>query len=204
MRPVTQSRRRHVERVVDARVPAARCARLSVSSRPRRQHFVGVARLDRNGVAVGERPVDRRRRQRPRRTARRCRAPRAPCRRCRSCCRHRRCARRDRRRRGRCRRRRAASAARSRASTNSVCGTPRCAQFPRGEIRALQARPRLAHPDVHRNALGMREKDRRRRRAPAAGRQRAGVAMGHARGPAERLRSDARAAARGRARRSHD
>ncbi len=125
-----EPRGRHVERVVDRARAGRRQRDARRSGRTRRgrvtvEHFVGVARLDRN----------RRRQTRAasrssatatrRRTARRCRARRAPCRRCRSCCRRRRCARRGRRRRTRHRRRRGASARPLAASTNSVCGTPR-------------------------------------------------------------------------------
>ena len=39
--------------------------------------------------------------------------------------------------------------------------------LPRREIRTLQPRPRLADPHMDRQPLGMREKNRRGRRAPA-------------------------------------
>jgi hypothetical protein len=52
-------------------------------------------------------------------------------------------------------------------------------ELPRGQVRALHARARLAHPDFERQAIEMREEDGRCGRAPAAGRKCARVAVGH-------------------------
>src|SRR6266540_4200080 len=50
-------------------------------------------------------------------------------------------------------------------------------QLPCSQLRTLQPRPRLADPDVQRDARGVGQIDRSRRRAPTERRQRAGVAM---------------------------
>ena len=154
--PGDQSGRGDVESIVDR-------ARALGRDRDRRRLAVAVAPRDRKHLVGHRAPRSGSHRRTPtrgpasataarHRTARHCPAPRAPWRRCRSCCRHRHSRRRGRRRRARCRRRRAASAGRRRVGDQRVrqSAPP---QLPGGEIGALQARPRLAHPDVQRETL---------------------------------------------------
>ena len=64
-------------------------------------------------------------------------------------------------------------------SVMSVSGMPSCVQFPRGEARALQVRPRLRHQHAQLAALLDGHANHAQRRADARGGQRAGVALRH-------------------------
>ena len=210
MRPGDEPRRRHVERVVDrARAVRARSRRVAVCAvvvaagdasalRRRSRASIGIA------VAGRERAVERRRRQRDvERHAVVARGERlvvgadlvadvAVARR------------RGRRRRARCRRRRGASAARWRRR-RTACAGCRAARSSHAVRLAPCSRGRVSLTQhVQRQALGVREEERRGRRAPAAGRERAGIAMGHHVDRAAACVARCRAAARARAGRSRD